>query len=334
MFKELSFSHKRLWISLARSYSLHLVLLAFVFYSQTSKFVLPQLAGTDRGAHGATHVYWLPDNRANETFSHARKPIVSSRVAPKGKDNAFQFGRKPLRKTPNKSELAFAAKSPGNTSVPGDEIRPALPVATLDPVVTSADLPGGINGDVIVEVSIDSNGNMVAKKMEHGLGPAIDQKVLAAIEGWRFTPAMKDGLPIPSKQDIRYHFPVGDLDRTKAQETHVTAAVAQSPCPVLLVSGSADQNHVSITFMNMGKLPIHQVEFNCGRRNSVRNTADLSPCREDNALFYPGQEYTLEYATQDHSRNIQISVRSVTLSDGYVWKPSRGQSCGAVAIGP
>ena len=34
------------------------------------------------------------------------------------------------------------------------------------------------------------------------LGPAIDQKVLAALENWRFTPASKNGVPIPSKQDV------------------------------------------------------------------------------------------------------------------------------------
>jgi hypothetical protein len=38
------------------------------------------------------------------------------------------------------------------------------------------------------------------------LGPAIDAKVLAALENWRFRPATRDGVPIPSKQDVVYHF--------------------------------------------------------------------------------------------------------------------------------
>jgi len=38
------------------------------------------------------------------------------------------------------------------------------------------------------------------------MGPAIDGKVLAALESWRFHPATRDGVPIPSKQDVVYHF--------------------------------------------------------------------------------------------------------------------------------
>jgi len=38
------------------------------------------------------------------------------------------------------------------------------------------------------------------------LGPAIDGKVLAALENWHFHPATRDGVPIASKQDVVYHF--------------------------------------------------------------------------------------------------------------------------------
>ena len=38
------------------------------------------------------------------------------------------------------------------------------------------------------------------------LGPALDGKVLAALENWHFHPATRDGVPIPSKQDVVYHF--------------------------------------------------------------------------------------------------------------------------------
>jgi hypothetical protein len=38
------------------------------------------------------------------------------------------------------------------------------------------------------------------------MDPAIDEKVLAALESWHFHPATRDGIPIPSKQDVHYHF--------------------------------------------------------------------------------------------------------------------------------
>lgn len=331
MFNKLSFSYKRLRTSLAGSYSLHLAVIALLTYTHTSKFVVPHVVDAGLDAHSVTPLFWHQDKRRNE--SHTRTPVVSTRFYPKGKGKVSQFGRNLARKSSDKRVLASgAAESPEDTSWYGADIRPALPTATLDPVITPADLAGGVEGDVIVEVSINRIGNIVAKKVEHGLGQAIDRKVLAAVEGWRFRPAMKGGQPIPSQQDIHYHFPFGGVGTSGPEESHPIAALTQSPCPVLLVSGTADQNLISITFMNMGKLPIRQLEFNCGPRNVVRNTADLSLCRENNALFYSGQEYTLQYATHDRSHNIQISVNSVTLSDGHVWEPSRGNSCGALTI--
>ena len=88
----------------------------------------------------------------------------------------------------------------------GDEIRPALPVSSSDPVVDAADLPPS-EGSVIVEVTIDEKGNIVRKSVIESLTPAIDAKVLAALENWRFLPATRNGVAIPSKQDVYYHFP-------------------------------------------------------------------------------------------------------------------------------
>jgi TonB family protein len=65
----------------------------------------------------------------------------------------------------------------------------------------------GIEGDIIVEITIDEAGNIVQKVVLHSLGPAVDDRVLAALEKWHFAPASKNGVPIPSKQDVYYHFP-------------------------------------------------------------------------------------------------------------------------------
>jgi TonB family protein len=331
-FKELRFNYKGMWASLAGSYIFHLIIIVvlFHFYTQSSRFVVPHVVNGNIDAHG-THLYWLQGNRGSEFL---RKQLATSdRIVPKGKGNILRFDRNLPRKNSNKRVASIAGFPAGDASLNGEDIRPAIPIATLDPAITSDDL-GGLKGDVIVEVTIDGDGNMVAKKIEHSLGQVVDQKVLAAVEGWRFRPAMKDGQPISSKQDIHYHFPSNDADTTKPRRALPNATVAQSPCPILLVSGAADQTHISITFINVGKLAVRQLEFSCGPRNStIGNVTDLSPCYENNALFYPGQEYTLEYANQ-HARspNLLISVKSVTLSDGYVWKPSRSQSCRMVAI--
>lgn len=98
----------------------------------------------------------------------------------------------------------YGSLSYGTTA--GFEVRPALPVVSLDPVV-QPELLNGMSGDVIVEITIDSAGNIEEMKVLQSLGTAVDERVLAALERWHFLPATRDGVPIPSKQDVHYHFP-------------------------------------------------------------------------------------------------------------------------------
>lgn len=88
----------------------------------------------------------------------------------------------------------------------GDEIRPALPLSAIDPVVGPSDLAGHGEGSVIVEITIDDQGKIVQKIVVQSLGPVVDGKVLAALDSWHFRPATKNGIAIASKQDVYYHF--------------------------------------------------------------------------------------------------------------------------------
>jgi periplasmic protein TonB len=89
----------------------------------------------------------------------------------------------------------------------GHEVRPAYPVVYPDPVVARAVCPPGLKGDVIVEVTIDEHGNIVSTRLLSGLGHGVDERVVAVVQNWRYNPATRDGLPIPSQQDVHFHFP-------------------------------------------------------------------------------------------------------------------------------
>lgn len=92
-------------------------------------------------------------------------------------------------------------------SLSGPVIRPALPVYGPSPRAKLDELPGKQEGSVIVEIAIDEQGRIVATKVLQSLGPVIDQRVLEALSGWRFTPATRDGVAISSLQDVYFHFP-------------------------------------------------------------------------------------------------------------------------------
>lgn len=86
----------------------------------------------------------------------------------------------------------------------GHDVRPALPAIFPDPQVS---LPSGMQGDVVVEVTIDDQGNVIATRLLQGIGPSIDDKIIATLQTWHFHPATLDGQPIPSQHDVHFHFP-------------------------------------------------------------------------------------------------------------------------------
>ena len=89
----------------------------------------------------------------------------------------------------------------------GDIVRPALPATFSEPRIAFADVPDGLQGDVVVEITIDAQGNVVSERLLQGLAPTIDVRVMAAVREWHFHPATRNGVAIPSKYDMHYHFP-------------------------------------------------------------------------------------------------------------------------------
>jgi TonB family protein len=145
------------------------------------------------------------------------EPATETRVSlavSKSKAPRRKPGRAPLKADRSQPGDALQTARAGSLygsladgPIEGREIRPALPVTFVNPEVLRSELPPGVQGDVVVEVTIDARGNIVAKRILQRIGYGIDEKVLAALEGWRFTPATQDGVPIPSQHDIHFHFP-------------------------------------------------------------------------------------------------------------------------------
>ncbi len=194
------------------SVAAHLLLFAIVLHGRNAIFVAPKSALL--GAHGKTitHVYWSASNGESAGASEAQ---VYAR-ARQARQPGLVWKHKPQAEVAaEKHEPAWAAPPPSAGSAYGSmsseatdvaEIRPALPARTSEPRVSPEYLHGITEGNVVVEITIDETGKIVSKTVTQSMGPAIDGTVLAALENWSFHPATRDGVPIPSRQDVVYHF--------------------------------------------------------------------------------------------------------------------------------
>ncbi|HEU5401535.1 MAG TPA: energy transducer TonB [Terriglobales bacterium] len=92
--------------------------------------------------------------------------------------------------------------------LPSDhDVRVALPVIAPDPPILHSKLPDWLRGDVIIEVTIDEQGNVVKTKVLKTVGFGIEDIVTATLRQWRFSPAKIDGISVASRQDVYFHFP-------------------------------------------------------------------------------------------------------------------------------
>ncbi len=189
------------------SLTAHGLFLAFLLHVPTPTVIAPSSALAGENGTSVTQLYW-PNRAATVANSKSsaerarRQRVMEGRLTWNRRKNQAK-ARPPDASVPTPAGSQYGSLYGGSF---GHEVRPALPVLSAEPVVSPADLVGGIEGSVVVEITIDEKGNIVDKVLVQGLRPAIDAKVLAALENWHFSPATRDGVAIPSKQDVYYHF--------------------------------------------------------------------------------------------------------------------------------
>ena len=76
------------------------------------------------------------------------------------------------------------------------------------PKIAADDLPPRFEQYLIVEVTIDIDGRVADARFTAGMAtPKIEKTLLAAIKEFKYTPAKRDGTPIPCQVDIVIHIP-------------------------------------------------------------------------------------------------------------------------------
>lgn len=195
------------------SFAAQLALLLVLGY-QAALFVTPSDAqlGIPGSSGSLSIVYVAPigpeqpkpeDDKSRLTLRAAAKKPKPPKPQPKHEEAATVADNGAEQTARGGSSFGRVPGSPLTT----DEVIPAFPDIYPDPPVSRADLPVGVTGDVIVEVTIDPHGNVTDTKLVQGIGYGIEQKVLHVLQRWHFHPAMRDGETIASQHIVHFHYP-------------------------------------------------------------------------------------------------------------------------------
>jgi TonB family protein len=212
---------------LSISLLVHAIFLGWLLHSPAPTFLTPSFLVKGENGKYIAHLYWpgkdseIATDATSGTSFNARNRMAKEHLT-WNRVNVAKNAARLLDQTndgaDSKTDIAGstvhprAAGSPygsvSDGSLSGPDVRPALPIVSPDPRIEVADLPDDIReGDEIIEITIDAQGNVVQKIVISSLSSTVDAKVLAALENWHFLPATRFGVPIPSKQDVHYHFP-------------------------------------------------------------------------------------------------------------------------------
>ena len=206
----------------------HAIVLTWLLHSPEPQLLQPFSIAHGENGRSVTRLFWSSKNPdeslhsssdfATERFRHQRlaQKITFKAPAQMAKLPAPQTARDRSEADDKSETQTLSAEGHGAqagerygtlNSGPlfGEEVRPALPITTSDPVVYPWQLPTSA-GNEVIEITIDERGEIVHKTVLVSLSPEIDTKCLAALDNWHFHPATRNGTPIPSKQDAIFPF--------------------------------------------------------------------------------------------------------------------------------
>lgn len=64
----------------------------------------------------------------------------------------------------------------------------------------------GVTGDVVIDIQIDDNGHVAQIHQREGMGPGVDDMVIATVQQWIFRPAIKNGRAVSSERELHFHY--------------------------------------------------------------------------------------------------------------------------------
>jgi protein TonB len=201
--------------AVAASLVAHLALLAvIVFHTPRVINLSPAWLAFGDGSHSYKLIYTAPEPNSDTPPdaaklllpNHKPHPTPPPKAQPKPAPEPPQFTA-----NAEPGDRDSHAGSPLGTMIDGPieghEVHVAYPTVYPNPPVDRDSLPRDLVGDVVIEVTIDSQGNVVETRIVQAIGHGIDEKIESTLRHWHYQPATLDGSPVASRHDVHFHFP-------------------------------------------------------------------------------------------------------------------------------
>lgn len=89
--------------------------------------------------------------------------------------------------------------------------RPSVVIAKCAPQYTEEARRAKVEGTVVLYVRIGPDGRAANTfRVQHSLGPGLDEKAMEVVKQWRFRPGMKDGKVVTVPATIEVNFRLDD----------------------------------------------------------------------------------------------------------------------------
>ena len=118
----------------------------------------------------------------------------------------------------------------------GGNIKPPVKVRDVKPIYPAEAQAAGVQGVVILEVTIDTAGNIFEGRVLRGQ-PLLDQAALDAVKQWQFQPTMLNNELVPVIMTVTVNFTLGAPQGSAGQEAALSAPPPPPPPPPPPVDG-------------------------------------------------------------------------------------------------
>lgn len=148
------------------------------------------------------------DGKLIKSYDHARELAVAAKAAADkaAADATSERERADAQaaRTAKASAAARSAKPVAPLRV-GGQVRPPIRVKEVAPVYPAIAKSAQVQGDVVIEATIDEAGKVADAKVVKSV-PMLDQAALDAVRQWEYQPSLLNGVPTPVVMTVTVKF--------------------------------------------------------------------------------------------------------------------------------